>query len=143
MKFDPAAAVTLIPDGEYDAEIVSAEETKSKKGNDMWKLAVKVWTGGGGPRVIFDYIVNPGTIYKLKQLASALGKRDLFDSGDMGTQEVTGESVRVSIKTETDKTGQFEDKNVVARYLPQSAGVTHSQNGTASKGGVDDEEIPF
>lgn len=139
MKFDPRAANTLIPDGEYDAEIAEAEDTTSKKGNAMMKLNVKVWAGNGGPRVVFDYIVDPHSIWKLKQIAAAIGKNDVFASGEMGPSHIRGESVRVAIKTQKDKTGEFEDKNVVARYLAPAAGSA----GTGEAPSASDDEIPF
>lgn len=144
MKFNPKAASTLIPDGEYDAEIAAAEEAESKKGNAMMKLTVRVWAGGGGPRTVFDYIVDPHSIWKLKQIAAAIGKQDVFESGDMGPGEIAGESVRVAIKTQKDRTGQFEDKNVVARYLAPAAGMAANDTGASGAAGGDhDDNIPF
>lgn len=140
MKYDPKSASSLIPDGEYDAEIATAEEARSKSGKEMLKLTVKVWAGGGGPRTVFDYVVNPETLWRLKQIAGAVGKNDLFDSGEMGPREIQGESVRVAIKTQKDKKGQFEDKNVIARYLPAAAGVTQDESRRPAMG---DDDIPF
>lgn len=139
MRYDPKDANNLIPDGEYDAEIAEAEETTSKKGNDMLKLTVRVWAGGGGPRVIFDYIVVPSSLYKLKQIAAATGQMPAFEAGELGAKGVQGKSLRVSLKTEKDKSGAFPDKNAVARYLPQEAGAQpHTKAQPA-----DDDGIPF
>lgn len=138
MKFDPKSAYDLIPDGEYDAEIASAEERQSKSGKDMLKLTLKVWAGTGGPRIVFDYIVNPDSLWRLKQIAGVLGKKELFESGEMGASEIEGESVRVSIKTQKDKSEKFGDRSVVARYLPLVAG---EQSRTPVPG--TDDDIPF
>lgn len=130
MRYEPKDANgILIPDGEYDAEISEAVEKRSKSGNDMMELKVKVWANGGGPRIVFDYIVVPSSLYKLKQIAGATGQMSTFESGEMGVDEVRNKSVRVSIKTQADKEGKFPDKNVVARYLPQEAGAkpTHHE----------------
>lgn len=137
MNFNPKDASTLIQDGEYDGEIALAEETHSKAGSEMLKLTVRVWAGSGGPRTVFDYVVNPGGLWKLKQIASASGQMDKYEAGSMGAGDLNGVSVRVGVKTQKDKTGQFEDKNVIARYLAPAAGEGNHGKPAA------DEEIPF
>lgn len=140
MKFNPDDAVNLMPDGEYDAEIADAEEARSKNGNDMMKLTVRVFPGGG-PRLLFDYAVVPSTLYKLKQLAGAVGLADKFAKGELQPEDIKGKSVRVTIGTEPAKNG-FEPKNKVTRYLPQEAG--HVAPPAASRRApVADDDIPF
>lgn len=140
MKFDPKDAVNLIPDGEYDAEILDAEETRSKAGNDMMKLTVKVFPGGGD-RVVFDYAVVPKTLYKLKQLAAAVGEGAKFAAGELGPSDLRGKGCRVTIETEEGRNG-FDDKNTIRRYLPQVAGASPPSRQTQSTPPGDDE-IPF
>lgn len=137
MRYDPKDADNLIPDGEYDGEIASAVEKTSKAGNDMTELKVKVWAGGGGPRLIFDYIVVPSSLYKLKQIAAATGQTPEFQAGRLGAADILGKSVRVAVKTQKGKDG-FDDKNVITRYLPQEAGSAPSHEKS-----VPDEDIPF
>lgn len=138
MRFDPKDAVNLMPDGEYDAEIVDAEEQRSSKGNDMMKLTVRVFPGGG-PRIVFDYAVVPSTLYKLKQLAGAAGLADKFASGELQAEDVKGQSVRVTIGTEPAKNG-FDAKNKITRYLPQVAGEMPGRSSTPPR---HDDDIPF
>ena len=139
MKFDPAQANTLIRKGEYDLEFAVVEQTKSKKGADMWKLTVKVWPGGG-VRTVFDYIVFPQGLWRLKQIAAACGLQDKFDSGEMETSDIQGKSARGAVDIKEDK--EFGDKNIITRYLPQDAGapgpVAHNENG-APEG----DDLPF
>lgn len=137
MKYKPEDANSLIPDGEYDGEIAAAEDKLSKKGSEMIEAKVRVWAGGGGPRLVFDYIVNPGSLYKLKQIAAASGQMAKYETGAMGADDIRGISVRVSVKTQKDKTGDFPDKNVIARYLAPAAG-----EGNHGKPAADDD-IPF
>jgi len=138
VKFDPKDAVNLIPDGEYDAEIVDAEETKSKAGNDMMKLTVKVFPGGGD-RIVFDYAVVPKTLYKLKQLAAAVGEGAKFAAGQLEPSDLRGKGCRVTIETEAGKNG-FDDKNAIRRYLPQVAGEMPGRSSTPPR---HDDDIPF
>jgi len=145
MKFDPKAGNSLIPDGEYDAEIATAEETLSKSGKDMMKLSLKVWAGGGGPRIVFDYLVVPETIWRLKQIAAAIGKLEQYNAGEIHTSDLKGASVRVSVKTQPDKTGKYEDRNVIARYLAAEAGTGPANGPPAGNenGAPIDDDIPF
>lgn len=122
MNFDPSAANTLIVDGEYDAEIKLAEETRSKAGARMMKLTVNVWAGAGGPRTVFDYAVVPSTLWKLEQICAALDLTAKFKSGTVHPGDIMGKALRVAIKTQKDRTGSFPDKNIIARYLAAAAG---------------------
>lgn len=41
-NLDDVQEGTIVPEGEYDLKIIKAEETESKKGNDMIALTIKV-----------------------------------------------------------------------------------------------------
>lgn len=143
MKYDPKDADSaLIPEGEYDLEIKLAEDTHSKAGNEMMKLTINVWAGGGGPRVVFDYAVVPGGVYKLRQIAAALGIMPKFESGSMGPADVMGQSLRGLVKTEKGK-GDFPAKNVIARYLPSASASPATAASPPGKIPDDDSEVPF
>lgn len=142
MKFDPKQANTLIKKGEYDIEFSVVEQTKSKAGADMWKLTLKVWPGGG-QRTMFDYIVFPNGLWKLKQIAAATDQQAKFDSGEMEPGDIQGQSARATVDVKED--AKYGDKNIIVRYLPQAAGAhgtrqpsSHNENGAPI-----DDEIPF
>jgi len=117
MKFNPKDAdQKLIPDGDYDAVIVNAEETKSQAGNDMLKLTVRVYAKGE-ESLVFDRIVFPSFTWKLKTIAQALGMMPAFESGSLETRELIERNIKVSVKTRKDETGKYGDQNVIARYL--------------------------
>lgn len=138
-SYNPKDAVTLIPDGEYDGEIALADETMSKAGNAMLKLTVKVWTGNGGARTVFDYIVNPSGLWKWKQIASALRLMAEFESGDLQPPDVIGKALRVTVRTKEDKTGQFQPSNIITRYLPSEA----AHQAAPSQSTAADDDMPF
>jgi len=119
--YDPKdASPPLIADGEYDAKIESVEETTSKAGNHMLKLAVRVWANGH-ESILFDYVVVPSSLWKLKQISTALDKLAKFEAGKLEPQEISGASLRVFVKTRKDETGKYNDQNVITKYLKDSA----------------------
>ena len=44
-EVDEEQQFTIIPEGEYVAEIKKVEETKTKKDDDMWKVQFKIIDG--------------------------------------------------------------------------------------------------
>jgi hypothetical protein len=120
-KFDPKQATSnLIPDGFYDAEVLTAEEQTSSKGNEMLKLTYRVWANGHTYQ-LFDYVVSPTGLWKLKGLAGALGLADLFAAGEIDPQTLVGKMFRAGVKTRADKSGKYPDSNVVTKYQPMAS----------------------
>ena len=110
LKYNPKDATTTWPDGDYDAEIVKVEEKQSSKGNDMAVVTYKVYNDEGKTRLVTDYIVIPAALFKLKQLAGALGQQAAFDAETFQPGDHVGAGVRVELRTEAGD-GQYEDKN--------------------------------
>lgn len=138
ISYDPKEATqSLIVPGQYDAEILTAEEVTSKKdaSKKMLKLCFRVWAGGNTYQ-LFDYIVPGATIWKLNGIAKALGLLDKFEAKTLNERDMVGRSLRVEIKTQADKTGQYGDQSVIKKYLASESG------GSATKSrevGADDE----
>ena len=64
---DDSQQFTVIPEGEYVAEIAKVEETKSKKNDDMWKVQFKIIDGEYKGTTIFNYLVfNEGGYGNIK-----------------------------------------------------------------------------
>ena len=120
MKFKPKTkeeldAADLMPKGEYDAEILSAEETKSKSsGKPMFKVKLGVYDAGGRQQWVFDYIVCD--TYKLPNIAKACGLFDRYEAGELSAEELQGRDVRVKIGIEP-ASGDFPAKNKVTDYV--------------------------
>ena len=83
IEYDPSDALQgVLPKGEYEAILTKVEDAVSKKkGNAMQILTWIIFRADGAQVKILDYIVAPAFIWKLKQIAAALGKGMEFDLG--------------------------------------------------------------
>jgi hypothetical protein len=111
LKFNPKDAQKCLTEGWYDAVITACVEEQSKtSGNDMFKCTYKVY-GDKGESTIFDYIVFPAALWRLKKLCKAVGMDREFEAGDVDPSAIAGRSVRVLLKIEEDP--EYGDKNRV------------------------------
>jgi len=120
MKFKPqteeeASASTrkVLPAGSYDAEVLLAEETRSKAGNDMLKIKLAVYRPNGGQEWVWDYITD--TSYRLGQLMSACGLSEQYQKGEVHPDELEGKSFKVTLKVDPAR-GEYSERNSVGRY---------------------------
>ena len=135
MKFDPKeAANKLIQDGEYDAQIMNAEETVSRQQKPMMKLGVKVWAHGDTFAIV-DYAPIPKGLWKIRQICEALGLLATFETGHLDERILEGKHVRVFVKTRKDETGKYPDQNVITKYIAPAA--------TGGLPAGADEDMPF
>ena len=146
------ARESLTPPGEYDFEIISAEETTSKKGNEMIKLKLRVFVENGEIHV-YDYLVA-GMEYKLANFCDAIGRSDDYDDGEINADNLVGCAGKLKLvieEAQKDKdTGEVKwpAKNVVKTYIAGKKGqekMAERRVKTAPTAAVktDDEEIPF
>lgn len=156
------AEANLLPKGEYPFEIVEAQETKSKAGNDMLVLEVDLISPEtGARRRVTDYIV-PGTIWadkKLHDLMWSIGLGQRYASGSISPDELLGKSGICGVgidkgKPFTAKDGSQKDgydKNKVAFYkrgdaAPSSRAGAKPQPTEAQLANLSDgptEDVPF
>lgn len=120
MKFKPqteeeaaAAERKTLPAGIYDAEVLLAEETRSKAGNDMLKIKLAVYRPNGGQEWVWDYITD--TSYRLAQLMTACGLSEQYQKGEVQADEIEGKSFKVTLKIDPAR-GDFSERNSVGRY---------------------------
>jgi hypothetical protein len=146
------ARESLTPPGEYDFEIISAEETTSKKGNEMIKLKLRVFVENGEIHV-YDYLVA-GMEYKLANFCDAIGRSDDYDDGEINADNLVGCAGKLKLvieEAQKDKdTGEVKwpAKNAVKTYIAGKKGqekMAERRVKTAPTAAVktDDEEIPF
>lgn len=121
----------LLAKGWYEATITKAEDTVSKKGNEMMLLHVRV-DRETGPTFIKDYIVSSVSFHlsRLKRLCEAIGIS--YEAGEVKADQLVGQEVSISVKIE-DGTGDFGDKNAITAY-----GKTGEAAAKAN-----DDDIPF
>jgi hypothetical protein len=120
MKFKPQteeesalAERRPLPAGIYDAEVLLAEETRSKAGNDMLKIKLAVYRPNGGQEWVWDYITD--TSYRLGQLMTACGLSEQYLKGEVHPDELEGKSFKVTLKIDPAR-GDFSERNSVGRY---------------------------
>jgi hypothetical protein len=155
MRFQPKTeeelqAENLFPDGEYDFEVVEAEEAKSRKGSDMIKINMKVYGPNGRQQFVRDYLLE-AMAYKLRHFCEATGLLPDYEAGTLTDAKVNGRSGRVKLVTESGRknptTGaDYPARNAVKDYVtdgvkPNIPPVT--AGGGSMSSDMEDTDIPF
>ena len=117
MRFNPDASEEsdLLPEGEYEFEVIRANESTSSHGNDMMVLKLRAGSNGK-TKVVTDYIVAK-QIRKVRVVAKACGLLDLFESGEILAEHFIGRRGRVKLSVEKSTNPEYPDRNVVDRYV--------------------------
>ena len=119
MKFNPMdEEVTeekpkreLLPDGDYDFEVVNAEDKISKAGNEMIKLQLKV-----RDRFIFEHLVHLEKIaWKIKRFCESVDMIDHYREGYLAAGDIIGRRGRCRICTEQRE--GYDPQNRVDKWL--------------------------
>lgn len=147
------ADAALLADNDYDFEVVSAEETTSKSGNDMIAMVLKVFDGEGGSRPVRDWLVSTeGGLRKISGFAKSVGMTTEYKSGELSAYAIEKAAGRCRIKR--DPNIGYEPKNTVAYYIdPDRAAFGGGLAGAVSRPVQQavrqsvptdlDDEIPF
>ena len=144
MRFQPkskeeAERGPLLPDGEYEAVVHEAEDTESKKGNEMLKLTLDVY-GPDGERVrVWDYLLDQFS-FKLYHFCESAGLLDKYNTGVLVDADCVGARVMAKIATQEGE-GSYPDRNVVVDYV----GSVGADTPAPGKGEVTitPDDIPF
>lgn len=110
----------LIPAGDYDFEVLAAQEKESSKGNPMIVVKLGVYGPNGGKRFVTDYLME-ALAYKLYHFCEAVGID--YHAGALNADDLPGKCGRVRIKIDEAKDG-FDEKNSVKDYIPVSGKPT-------------------
>ena len=108
-EVDEEQQFTIIPEGEYVAEIKKVEETKTKKDDYMWKVKFQILDGDfKGKNVTSFFVFNDGGYGNIKKLYKAIGGFDLAKTHNCVPIDIEGEKViiTVAISEYTNKDGQ-------------------------------------
>ena len=149
MRFVPkteAECSNLLPEGVYAFEILEAEDTQSKAGNDMLKLKLGVDDGNGSQHGVMDYLVE-AVAYKLRHLADATGLLKQYEQGEMKADLLVGRAGQCKLAIAPAKDG-YDAKNVVKDYVKRGAKEVIEPKAVPVKGNTRarddmDDEIPF
>lgn len=126
------------PAGEYDFEVVSAEEQTSKAGNPMIKLRLKIFNAEGNERTQFDYLISTANAaYKLKHFCESVGLD--YAAAAWDCDDCVGRSGRLKLNIQKGNDAYPDDRNGVADYI---SGETAPVSTKSLKDELNDE-IPF
>lgn len=154
MQFKPysdkeISEMNLWPKGEYDFEFGAAEEKVSSSGNDMIVVEVKLYNAEGRSRMVTDFLLpTEAMAYKLKHACEAVGLLDSYEAGTLNAVDLTGRGGRCKLGIQSDKKGQYPDKNVINDYVVDKTarGEVGAFPPKSKQAMVDpslDDEIPF
>lgn len=119
MKFEPMsdeqiAKLNLIPEGQYQFEVVDAEDKVSARGNEMIAVKLKIWDRDGKERTLMDWLM-PSFPKKLKHFCENTGLQDKYNLGNVIAEDCRHKSGCLSIMITKNQKG--EDWNTVNDYL--------------------------
>lgn len=145
-SYEPKDARRCLPEGEYEAVIADCDYGESKAGNDMATMKVEVTTESGGKVFVRDWLVNHAKmLWKLKDLAKAVGKLREFDEGSFEPHHAVGVPLIVVLSEEEDP--KYGEQNRVAGYSERCDSVMKSggrANATAGAYDIpEDSDAPF
>ncbi len=125
---EPTARPDHVPAGDYTVEVLNAEETVSKQGNDLIELKLKVEPSGA---ICFDNLVfTPNAFWKIDAFRASTGERVVSDEDvNIECDDLIGRQGRVRLTVE-EYNGRKRNK-VAAWLLPETAqkgGSSHGNN---------------
>lgn len=135
------------PNGVYDAEIVTAEEKVSSKGNDMIEMTLNVYFDDT-QRQMKDWLVE-AMAFKLRHCCEAAGLSDSYESGTLEAWALEGKSVKVKLTTEAfiGNDGVSRKRNKIADYVvTESVGARAAAPASKPASKASDpfgDDIPF
>lgn len=117
----------LLPKGEYDFEVVKAEDAVSKtSGKEMIKVNLKVFHGEGF-QFVTDYLME-AMAYKLHHFFETVGMIDAYNAGSVQAADLVGTCGKARIDIEPERTVEkngvsttFAAKNTVKDYVSKAA----------------------
>jgi hypothetical protein len=118
MKFTPKSEddlkrESLLAPGTYDFEVLSADETQSKKsGADMIALKLRIFSDQG-ERSVRDWLM-PSMGFKLRHFAETTGMLAAYEAGTFNAEDCKGRSGRVILVIKDSE--QYGPQNNVKDY---------------------------
>ncbi len=158
MEFNPSdgsqrSGFELLPAGEYDIEVIEAEERSSQKGNQMIALTLQAQHPDGYDARVWDYLVSvQAAVFKIKMFCEATGLQKQFERGRLTAEECVGRRAKATVIVEEGRDG-FSDRNSIQEYRPTDApargiatnpGDAEASSAMASEPmPVTEQDIPF
>lgn len=140
-------AADVLQPGEYDFEVLEADETvREKTGALMFKVKLNVF-GNDRNRHVYNYIGTDFMKHVLRHFCYSTGVDALYESGTLKADDMVGRAGKVKLRVETDDYGT---KNAVVDYVvaknkpkPSDYAEPASPVKEAAKAMGLDDDIPF
>jgi len=110
-----ARSSSLLEEGVYPFEVISASETISKTGNEMIKIKLNVFGQNGQQAHVLDYLLEK-LAFKLRHFCEVTGLLPKYDNGSLSELDCEGKQGWLKLKVEP-ATGGYSAKNSVADYV--------------------------
>lgn len=134
MNYKPASQkevneARLIPAGEYDFEIIKAEEKSSKeKGRPMLIVNHKVFVGDSFRFLNRMFMLDDDSFGSLRNLCECCDLLPQYESGKLERADFQGKAGRLKVKVGYDDY-RGEDVNKITKYIVPKAESTTAQPG--------------
>lgn len=139
-------AMSLVPEGIYDFEVLKSTRKISKSGNDMAELQLGIYDQEGRIRSIFDYLVFSSVnlnIKKISHFCKASGLAEEYIKGSL-PEDLSGRCGKVNIGVQEERPkeagGFYPKKNIVLDYIFNKEGQVKS---TSDKDDFKSDDVPF
>lgn len=107
----------LLPDGDYNFNIIESSDKVSKSGNEMVHIVLNI-EHNNKFYLIHDYLLeNDMMLFKIRHCCEGLGLIDKYNSGEISASDFIGKKGKVRLMSKSDKNGIYDTKNVVKDYL--------------------------
>ena len=139
----------LLPDGEYDFEVVETWDKPSKAGNAMYTLKLHIFSEDGGTQIVTDYIALGSNFgeRKLRHAADACRLIDVYEIGNLKPSDFQGKTGRVQIKIQEGNNEFPNPKNAVKDYVKRPKAETEETGAMTpqekAKAALEGDGIPF
>jgi hypothetical protein len=106
----------MLEKGEYDFDVIGAEEQTSKSGNAMIKLTLKAYGHNGETAIVYDYLLA-ALEYKVKHFCDTAGLTNEYQMGILTSDMCLNKCGKCKLDIQHDKEGKYDPKNVVKDYI--------------------------
>lgn len=137
MKFQPQSedeVLNLWPTDEYDYEVMEAEDTVSKAGDQQIKLKLMLINHLGGSKHLNTWL-NPKMMYLVKHFAESCGIEAMYESGGYDASDCLKKRGRCKVGKQ-EAVDEYQAKNVVTDYVKRDSSLTAAEEEFK-------DEIPF
>lgn len=122
-KIDDAGERTLVPDGVYTAVVDDIEETRTRAGDDMWRVALRIAGGenngtSGNRRIYDNWVFSERALRRLKLISQRFGI-DVSEDREITPRDFLGKEIQIEVRTRRrayDGASQYENFVPYAGY---------------------------